>query len=168
MFESVLGVDPGLASIGLAVLTRERGDCRIVWWEHVTTPADLAEPARLRRVAQAVREAISAHRPEALAIERVLFNRNVTSGMQVARASGVILLAADEAGLPVEEYGPLEVKMAATGVGNAGKAQVRRSLALLGLGDVPKQPDAADAVAVAYCHLQQSRMRRLSNEAVAR
>jgi crossover junction endodeoxyribonuclease RuvC len=78
----------------------------------------------------------------------------------VARATGVVLLAASEAGLAVEEYGPLEVKMAVTGQGNADKAQVRDALARLhGLADVPTQPDAADAVAVALCHLTQSRLR---------
>ena len=168
MFESVLGIDPGVASLGLAVLTREGTSCRIAWWEHVTTPADLAEPERLRRVAEAVRTAIATHAPSAVAMERVMWNRNVSSGMQVARASGVILLAASEAGLAVEEYGPLEVKMAATGSGNAPKDQVRRALARYGIGDVPRQPDAADAVAIAFCHLQGSRGRRAVREAASR
>jgi crossover junction endodeoxyribonuclease RuvC len=82
----------------------------------------------------------------------------VGSAMSVARASGVILLAAAEAGLEAFEYAPLEVKMAVTGDGRAGKSEVRRALARLhGVADLPKEPDAADAVAVAVCHLQQSR-----------
>ena len=96
-----------------------------------------------------------------MAIERVAWNRNQVSALRVARATGAIMLAAAEAGLAVEEYGPLEVKMAVTGSGTADKAQVRDALARLhGLGEVPRQPDAADAVAVALCHLTQSRMRR--------
>lgn len=168
MFESVLGVDPGVASLGLAVLTREGADFRIAWWENVRTPADLAEPLRLLRLGEAVRAAIADHAPSSVAMERVMWNRNVTSGMQVARASGVILLAAAEAGLEVEEYGPLEVKMAATGSGTAPKEQVRAALARYGIGEVPKQPDAADAVAVAYCHMQGARLRRAAREAAAR
>jgi crossover junction endodeoxyribonuclease RuvC len=102
-----------------------------------------------------------------MAIERLMWGRNTESAMGVARASGVIVLAAAEAGIPVEEYAPLEVKMAVTGVGNASKDQVRRALALiLGSVAVPADPDAADAVAVALCHLQQSRLRRLTREAV--
>ena len=84
-----------------------------------------------------------------------MWGRNHGARWTVARASGVIVLAAAEAGLPVEEYAPLEVKMAVTGSGNAPKDQVRRALGpLLSLEDVPSQPDAADAVAVALCHLQ--------------
>ena len=96
-----------------------------------------------------------------------MWGKNIGSAMQVARASGAIMVAAAEAGIPVEEYAPLEVKMAVTGVGNAAKEQVRRGLGLLlGSGAVPDDADAADAVAVALCHLQQSRLRRLTREAV--
>jgi crossover junction endodeoxyribonuclease RuvC len=101
-----------------------------------------------------------------MAIERLMWGRNTGSAMEVARASGVILLAAADAGIPVEEYAPLEVKMAVTGVGNASKEQVRRSLVrVLAASGVPEEPNAADAVAVAVCHLQQARFRRLTREA---
>jgi len=95
-----------------------------------------------------------------------MWGRNVGSAMSVARATGVVLLAAADAGVPVDEYPPLEVKMAVTGIGNAGKDQVRQALLRThGLQDVPSQPDAADAVAVALCHLTQSPLRRLHREA---
>ncbi|MBI4260229.1 MAG: crossover junction endodeoxyribonuclease RuvC [Actinobacteria bacterium] len=162
MFDSVLGVDPGLASTGLAVVAREGGRERVVWATTVRTQAGLAEAARLRQVHGAVRDAIAEHRPDALALERLMWGRNVGSAMSVARASGVAMLAAAEAGLAVEEYAPLEVKMAVTGVGNAGKDQVRRALSRALRLEVPAQPDAADAVAVAVCHLHQSRLRRLA------
>jgi len=121
----------------------------------------LAEASRLRLLHERVTEAIRTHGVDALAVERVMWGRNVGSAMSVARATGVALLAAAQAGVPVEEYAPLEVKMAVTGVGNAPKETLRRALAKMhGLEDVPAEPNAADAVAVAFCHLQQSRLRR--------
>lgn len=167
MFDSVtLGVDPGLAASGLAVIAREGVRPTIVWSDTVRTPSGLAEAGRLRLLHQAVSEAVREHRPGALAVERVMWGRNVGSAMSVARATGVILLAASEAGIQAEEYAPLEVKMAVTGVGNASKEQVRRGLGLLlGPAAVPDEPDAADAVAAALCHLQQSRLRTLAREA---
>jgi len=165
----VLGVDPGMATAGLAVVEMRDRRPFLVWFDTVRTPAGLAEPGRLRRVHQAVREAIAAHQPAVVAVERVMWGRNVGSAMSVARATGVVLLAADEAGVPVEEYAPLEVKMAVTGIGNAGKEQVRRALARThGFLEVPAQADAADAMAVAVCHLQQSPLRRLQREAADR
>jgi crossover junction endodeoxyribonuclease RuvC len=161
VFDScVLGVDPGLSALGLAAVRRTGRRRQILLAMTVRTPDSLSEADRLRLIHRAVRDAIAAHRPEAVAVERVAWNRNQRSALHVARATGVVLLAASEAGLPVEEYGPLEVKMAVTGQGNADKAQVRDALARFhGLADVPTQPDAADAVAIALCHLTQSRLR---------
>jgi crossover junction endodeoxyribonuclease RuvC len=159
---AVLGVDPGLAVTGLAAVRSSAGRPVLLWSGTVRTPNDLAESLRLRRVYGSVRDAIAEHRVVAVAVERVMWGRNVGSALSVARATGVVLLAAADAGVPVEEYAPLEVKMAVTGVGNAGKDQVRRALAMThGLGAVPAQADAADAVAVALCHLTQSKMRQL-------
>lgn len=170
MFEPpVLGVDPGLAAVGLAVVARRDRRPELLWATTLRTPSDLPEPARLRRIHEAVRAAIAEHRPAAVAVEAVRWNRNETSALAVARATGVVLLAAAEAGLPVEEYGPLEVKMAVTGVGNAPKDQVRGALERAhGLRNIPSQPDAADAVAVALCHVLQSRMRAFARQAAAR
>lgn len=168
MFDHVvLGVDPGIATVGLAAVARGRsGRPSVLWTATFRTPAGTSGPERLRRVHGAVSEAIREHRPGAMAMERLLWGRNTTSAMEVSRASGVVLLAAAEAGVAVEEYPPLAVKMAVTGVGNATKDQVRRALGLLlGAERVPAQPDAADAVAVAVCHLTQSPLRRLVREA---
>lgn len=161
MFERVvLGVDPGMASTGLAAIGQERGRQTVIWADTVRTASGVPEAERLLALHGAVHQALVTHRPEALAIERLMWGRNVGSAMQVARASGVLLLAAADLRIPVREYAPLEVKMAVTGTGNAGKEAVRRSLArLLGIDDVPAQPDAADAVAVAICHLAQARVR---------
>jgi crossover junction endodeoxyribonuclease RuvC len=168
MFEGpVLGVDPGLAATGLAAVIRSGSGIDVDWADTVRTPADLPEPLRLRHIYRAVRAAIDERGISVLAVERVMWGRNVGSAMVVARATGVVLLAAADAGIPVEEYAPLEVKMAVAGAGNAPKERVRRALGRAhGLKDVPTQPDAADAVAVAVCHLQQARLRRAARVAV--
>jgi crossover junction endodeoxyribonuclease RuvC len=154
----VIGVDPGMAATGVAaVATGPRGQARVLAADTVRTPAGAPEDQRLRSVYRAVRRAIGAHHPEALAVERLMWGRNVGSAMGVARASGVVLLAAAEAGVPVREYAPLEVKMAVAGNGSAAKPQVHQALRRLHrISEVPEEPDAADAVAVAVCHLSQS------------
>ena len=157
----MLGVDPGVAVIGVAAVGRRDRRLALLWAGTIRTPSDLTEAVRLRQIHDGLRLAIAEHQPSAVAVERVAWNENKKSALAVARATGVILLAASQAGIPVEEYGPLEVKMAVTGQGNADKAQVRAALARLhGLADLPSSPDAADAVAVALCHLTQSRLRR--------
>jgi crossover junction endodeoxyribonuclease RuvC len=160
MFDScVLGIDPGLANVGLAVVARRDRAVTLVWSDTVRTPADADEAVRLRRLADAVAAAIADHRPDAVAIERVAWNRNQVSALRVARAIGATMVAADRAGIPVREYGPNEVKIAVTGAGNADKRQVRDALERIHrLRDVPAQPDAADAVATALTDLMGSRM----------
>ena len=167
MFDDVvLGVDPGTAAVGLAVVERGTSRPRVLWAGTLRTPAGLASERRLRRLHEGVVTAIREHAPGAMAVERLLWGRNSQSAMAVAQASGVIMLAAAEADIPVEEYAPLEVKMAVTGVGDASKEDVRRSLSrILRIDGVPDEPDAADAAAVAVCHLQQSRLRDLVNGA---
>lgn len=161
MFDGpILGVDPGLATVGMAVLARTSSGLSTTWSATLRTSPDMDEAERLRRVHLAVTRAIEVHRPTEVAIERLAWNRNVTSAMAVARASGVILLAAASAGLSVAEYGSLEVKMAATGDGAATKSQVRDALRRFHKIDgIPDQADAADAVAVALCHLTGARLR---------
>ena len=167
MFEGcVLGVDPGLGAAGLAALGAVHGQLHLSWSETVHTPPELPEAGRLRALHEAVRNAIAEHRPAAVAVERLMWGRNTTSAFGVARASGVVLLAAAQAGVPVEEYAPLEVKMAITGIGNAEKDRVRAALIRAHrVVGVPEQADAADAVAVALCHLHQSRLRRATRTA---
>ena len=167
VFEScVLGVDPGVSALGIAAVERRDRRPSLRFAHTVRTPSDRPEPDRLRTLYEAVAAAIAEHRPGSVAIERVAWNKNQVSALHVARATGVVLLAAAEAGLEVDEYGPLEVKMAITGQGNADKAQVREALARFhGLYDVPADPDAADAVAVALCHLTQTPLKRAAKAA---
>jgi len=163
MFEScVLGVDPGLANVGLATVARRGRAPVLLWADTVRTTPDEDEALRLRLVAEAVRAAIAHHHPGAVAIERVAWNRNQVSALRVARATGAVMVVAAEAGVGVREYGPNEVKIAVTGAGNADKRQVRDALARIHrLDAVPSQPDAADAVAVALTHLLAQRMRSI-------
>jgi crossover junction endodeoxyribonuclease RuvC len=164
MFETrVLGVDPGLARLGLAVVDGSGRNADLIWAGAVDTGTDSAESDRLRQLCVAVRETIAAHRPSSMALERVAWNKNHVSALSVARATGAIMVVAADAGLSVSEYGPNEVKIAVTGMGNADKAQVRRALVKVhGLEGVPVQADAADAVAVALTHLVGARMRKLA------
>jgi crossover junction endodeoxyribonuclease RuvC len=164
MFETrVLGVDPGVARLGLAVVDGTGRSATLAWAGAVSTAAETAPADRLGRICGAVREAITTHGPSVVALERLAWNRNQVSAIAVARATGAIMVAAAEAGLPVAEYGPNEVKIAVTGMGNADKAQVRRALtAVHGLGEVPAGADAADAVAVALTHLAAGRIARLA------
>jgi crossover junction endodeoxyribonuclease RuvC len=155
----VIGIDPGVAATGLAVVALGRGSHpKVTHAETLRTQAGAPEASRLRTVHGAVVDLLSAHPAEAVALERLLWGRNVGSAMSVARASGAVLVAAAGAGVPVHEYAPLEVKMAVTGDGGARKQDLRRALGRIhGIADVPSEPDAADAVAVAVCHLQMAR-----------
>lgn len=151
----VLGVDPGLTRCGLGVVDGRAGRrASLVHVGVVTTPpaADLA--ARLVAVSDAIEDAIATHRPDVVAVERVFSQHNVRSVMGTAQVSGVALLAAARAGLPVVLHTPTEVKAAVTGSGRAGKAQVGAMVVrILGLDEVPRPADAADALALAICHL---------------
>jgi crossover junction endodeoxyribonuclease RuvC len=167
MFERlVVGVDPGTAATGVAAVSAGRVGApatgpSVLWAETVRTSARSPEPERLRTLYRAIRDLLEERRPEAVAVESLMWGRNAPSAMAVARASGVVLLAAAELGIEVREYSPSEVKLSVTGNGAASKQEVRRALerlhAVLG---VPREPDAADAVAIALCHLHQSRALR--------
>lgn len=170
MFDTcVLGVDPGVARLGLAVVARRDRRPVIVWSGTVETTGQMSEALRLHTISMAVRAVISEHSPVSVALERVAWNVNKASAMAVARATGVVMAAAAEAGVPVEEYGSLEVKNAITGSGGADKAQIRAALVRVhGLAEVPSQPDAADAVAIALTHLGRSRFVAAAARAAAR
>ena len=153
----VLGIDPGLARMGYGVVERVDGKLRAVaLWVIRTSPADSAAE-RLAQVRTDLIEVIDAHRPEVVAIERLFFNSNVKTAMSVGQAAGVALATAAGAGLEVFDYTPPEVKLSVVGVGGASKKQVQTMVAsILGLGTIPEPPDAADAGALAICHLNRS------------
>lgn len=170
MFDNcVLGVDPGMARLGLAIVGRRDRRPVIVWSGTVETSRQTPEAVRLHAISECVRTVISEHRPVSVALERVAWNVNKASAMAVARATGVVMAAAAEAGVPVEEYGSLEVKNAITGSGSADKAQILAALIRVhGLSEVPVRPDEADAVAIAVTHLVRSRFAEAAARAEAR
>ncbi|MBX3029212.1 MAG: crossover junction endodeoxyribonuclease RuvC [Chloroflexi bacterium] len=148
----VLGIDPGTARMGYGLVERDGSRLRSVDHGCIETVPDRALPERLLFLHQAVTELIAEHAPQVVGVERLFFNKNVQTAFAVGQARGVVLLAAAQAGLPVYEYGPHEVKMAVTGYGKAPKDQVQRMVQMiLGLASLPRPDDAADALAVAVC-----------------
>jgi crossover junction endodeoxyribonuclease RuvC len=146
----ILGIDPGTAALGYGVVERTGGRIRPVDFGCVTTiPADPL-PERLLEIHRAIVDLIETHRPELVAVERLFFSRNAQTAIGVGQARGVILLTAAQAGLPVREPTPSEVKTAVAGYGSADKEQVARMVALiLGLDRTPTPDDAADGLAIA-------------------
>jgi crossover junction endodeoxyribonuclease RuvC len=150
----VMGVDPGLARGGVAIVEGDVRTSSLVAHHLVRTAADDADEQRLAAVHDQLTDLLATHRPDVLAIERLLFNANARSAMAVAQAVGVILLAAAHADLPVVHYTPTQVKATVTGQGDADKAQVKYLVrAQLRLDRAPRSADVADAAAVALCHL---------------
>ena len=151
----ILGIDPGLATVGWAVLESGRGVLVPVAYGAITTPAHTDIEARLLMIRNDIRTIIEKYRPEEMAIEELFFNTNITTGIAVAEARGVILCTAHEAGVKISEYTPLQVKQAVVGYGKAEKHQVIAMVtSILKLKSPPKPDDTADAVAIAICHAQ--------------
>jgi len=158
----VLGIDPGTAITGYGLVREEEEGLALVGCGVITTPADQPLPQRLRAIYRGLTAIIGEHRPDQVAVEELFFSRNVRTALSVGQARGVVLLAAAEAGLPLYEYKPLEVKQTVAGYGGADKRQVQEMVRLLlDLEQVPEPDDAADAVAVAVCHIHSARMRAL-------
>ena len=150
----VLGIDPGLSRCGYGIVARDAGEIRALGCGVIRTPPADALPERLLALDDELRALIADTRPSAVAVERVLFQANARTAMSVGQASGLALVVAARAGIPVALYSPNEVKLAITGDGRADKAAVQAMVArLLNLREVPKPPDAADALALACCHL---------------
>jgi crossover junction endodeoxyribonuclease RuvC len=159
----VLGIDPGTASTGYG-LVRENpdGSLSLVAYGVVHTPAKKPMPERLLELHKGLHELILLHCPDAAAVEKLFFQSNARTAISVGQARGVALLALAQAGLPVAEYTPLQVKSAVTGYGAAAKDQVQQMVrALLNLPYTPAPDDAADALAVAICHVHSYRINAL-------
>lgn len=149
----VLGIDPGYAIVGYGVLNYNANRFSIIEHGSILTEAKTPFTERILKIHSDLNEIIKRAKPDAMSIEKLFFNTNTTTAIDVAQARGVILLAAKENGVPVFEYTPLQVKSAVTGYGKADKKQVMEMTKnLLGLKAVPKPDDTADALAVAICH----------------
>jgi crossover junction endodeoxyribonuclease RuvC len=151
----VLGIDPGTAITGYGLVREFEGrQVELVDYGVIRTPSNRPMAERLKQLYHDLGAIIARFSPDEAAVEELFFSRNVTTALSVGQARGVAILAAAEAGLPVHEYKPREVKQAVAGYGNASKEQVQRMVrTLLGIDEIPRPDDAADAVAVAICHI---------------
>ena len=155
----VLGIDPGVSRCGYGVVARAGSSLRALACGVIRTAPSDPLPERLRILDDELRDLVAQVRPSAVAVERVLFQNNARTAISVGQASGLALVIAARAGIPVAQYSPNEVKLAVTGDGRADKVAVQAMVTrLLALKEVPKPPDAADALALACCHLGRARM----------
>ena len=150
----VIGIDPGLATVGFGVIRTEKNVITPVSYGCIRTSAEKESPRRLLEIYTEVIALFEKYAPGAVAVERLFFNKNVTNAMGVSEARGVIILAAQQKQIPVFEYTPLQVKQAITGSGKADKKQMQEMIKrLLNLGEIPKPDDAADGLSIALCHI---------------
>lgn len=155
----VLGVDPGIATTGVAVVDGRPGRLHLVHCGHVGTDGVGDDPRRLAALLVAIEAVVASHRPDVAAVEQLFFANNRRSAFRVAQARGVVLCALARCGVPVAEYTPLQVKETVTGFGGAGKPQVARMVEALLRTTLPPGPDdVADACAVAVCHHHRHRL----------
>ncbi len=149
----VLGIDPGIATIGFGLIEAGGGETKMLTYGAITTEAGLPLATRLWQIGNDMEELIGRCRPDAISIEELFFNNNITTGIAVAHGRGVILYSAEKCGVPLYEYTPSQVKQAVAGYGKAKKLQVMEmTKRLLKLKAVPRPDDAADALALALCH----------------
>ena len=156
----ILGIDPGVATIGFGVIRAERGKNTLLRYGVITTPPGIPLSSRLLQIDRDMEELIHTFQPDEMAVEELFFSKNITTGIAVAHGRGVLLCAAEKCGIPLYEYTPSQVKLAVTGYGKAEKRQVMdMTRRLLKLRSVPRPDDAADALALALCHARTSTSR---------
>ncbi len=161
----VLGIDPGVATTGYGIVRDTRSGIQMVDYGIITTLPHTTPAQRLLQLHQQLEKIIQLHRPDSAAVEKLFFQKNVTTAIAVGQARGVALLTMAENHIEVNEYTPLEVKQAVAGYGSADKKQVQYMVkALLNMDEIPSPDDAADALAIAICHLHSARFRNLEND----
>jgi crossover junction endodeoxyribonuclease RuvC len=160
-----LGIDPGTATTGYGLVRElDQGPVAVAYGV-IQTPSGAPMPERLLTIYRELGRLIALHRPDTGAVEKLFFQKNVSTAMTVGQARGVALLAMAEAGLTIGEYNPRDVKQAVAGYGGADKPQMQGMVrAILNLPETPRPDDAADALAVAICHLHSTRLRALTNQ----
>ena len=159
----LVGIDPGTATTGYGVIEKRGDRVSFLACGIIATSPDEDAPARLKMIYDQFNALLDQYEPAAVATERLFFTNNVTTGIPVGRALGVILLAVAQRGLPWTEYTPTQVKSAIVGTGRADKKQIQFMVTrLLGLTEVPKPDDAADALAIAICHAHSARLGALA------
>lgn len=153
----ILGIDPGVAIVGFGVVDHEKGQSKMVQYGAINTQAGLPLATRLVQIESDLKQLIDHFQPDEISIEELFFSKNITTGIAVAHARGVILCTAEKCGIPIYEYTPMQVKQAVVGYGLAEKHQVMDMVRrLLKLKAIPKPDDAADALAIALCHARSS------------
>ncbi|MEB3102042.1 crossover junction endodeoxyribonuclease RuvC [Ferviditalea candida] len=161
----ILGIDPGIAIVGFGFVDKKGSRLVPVQYGSIQTEAHTDPGLRLKEIYDAMQMLIGKYKPDAVAVEKLFFNRNVTTAFSVGQARGVILLAAVQRGLQIGEYTPLQVKQSVVGYGKAEKHQVQEMVRMfLHLSIVPKPDDVADALAVAICHAHSSALNDKINE----
>lgn len=155
----VLGVDPGTAIVGWAVLEEKNGESKAIAYGHISTSKENSTAHRLLEVANDLEEIIKKHKPQESAVEDLFFFKNAKTVIKVSQARGAILLTLERFNVIINEYTPLQVKQALTGYGRAEKRQVQEmTKQVLKLKEIPKPDDTADAIAVALCHINSRKM----------
>ena len=153
----ILGIDPGIAIVGFGLIESRGASVQMLRYGAVTTEAGLPLATRLFQIQRDLEELITTFRPDAIAVEELFFNNNITTGIAVAHGRGVILYSAEKCGIPLYEYSPSQVKQAVVGYGKAEKHQVMdMTRRILKLEKMVRPDDAADAVAIALCHARSS------------
>ena len=156
----IMGLDPGLATMGYGVIESEKGNSKVVDYGVVLTPKTESLPVRLALLEEGVKKLAEKYKPDEIALEELFFNNNITTGINVAQARGVILLTCVKSCGRLYEYTPLQIKQALTGYGRADKHQMQMMVkTFLRLEKIPRPDDAADALAVALTHAQTNRLR---------
>jgi crossover junction endodeoxyribonuclease RuvC len=149
----ILGIDPGVATIGFGVIDANRQKNTLIQYGTITTPPGIPLSNRLLQISNDMEELIRTFHPDEMAVEELFFTNNITTGISVAHGRGVILLAAEKLGVPIFEYTPMQVKQSVVGYGKAEKKQVMlMTQRLLNMKQIPRPDDAADALALAICH----------------
>ncbi len=161
-----LGIDPGTATTGYGIV-KDYPDGRLISISYgvIRTDSKSHYSIRLKEIYEGILSLIECYQPDAMVIEQLFFNKNVSSALSVGQARGVVILAAALSGIQLSEYTPIQVKEAVTGYGRADKHQIQQMIKmLLGFDDIPKPDDAADALALAICHLNSYKIRHFINE----
>jgi crossover junction endodeoxyribonuclease RuvC len=150
----VIGIDPGLATVGFGVIRKEENNITPVSYGCIRTSSEKQTPERLLEIYTETSALLEKYNPGAVAVERLFFNKNVTNAMSVSEARGVIFLAAQQKNIPLFEYTPNQIKQAITGSGRADKKQMQEMIKrLLNLDELPQPDDAADGLSIALCHI---------------
>lgn len=156
----ILGIDPGLATVGYAMIDAVDRDCRLLEYGCIRTTPDFTLPERLETISCAIHDIIQDFSPEEMSVEELFFSKNVTNGLLVAQARGVIVLAAQTKGIGLYEYKPMQIKQAVTGYGRADKKQMQENIRMIfRLKEIPRPDDAADAIGIAFTHAMSHRFK---------